>query len=67
MTAATSYKETSARMAQLMRELQAKLARHEADFEASGSKDWGYVGDLDYWCGQIDQIVHPEDVHPEEY
>ena len=60
-SAKTRYQEQSRKLRGAIEKLQAKLAQHEADFAASGSRNWGYVGDLDHYNDLLSDIVDEAD------
>ena len=46
MTAKDRYDEYEKAIAQLQKQLTARLKDHRHEFEQSGGRDWGYPGDL---------------------
>jgi hypothetical protein len=59
MTAEQAYKAVKTQLGLLMTALRLHLDEHAAKAKAD-PKNWGYVGDLQYYRDQINQIVNPE-------
>jgi hypothetical protein len=60
--AATAYKENRDELAAGLADFQRKLKKHAADFAASGSRNYGYVGDVGHW----NEVVRTELLGAEE-
>lgn len=52
-TAEEAYDERARDLEKMIADLQEVLKKHRADFEKSGSHDWGYVGDLGHYRAEI--------------
>ncbi len=59
-TAAECYDRIRGEIAILTRDLKLKLAEHERQFKATGSRNWGYPGDLAYCHAHLYEIVHEQ-------
>ena len=59
-TAQTAYAENAAKIAAALDALQKRLEQHAQDFEAKGSKNWGYVGDLAHIAETLETLTSEE-------
>ena len=57
-TAAQTYQERRNKVRYYLVGLEKKLEKHEAEFKASGKKDWGYPGDLGYAISLLEQAFN---------
>jgi len=44
-------------MQKLLKNITKFVRSHKADFVKSGSRDWGYVGDLERWNELLNDIL----------
>ncbi len=51
-----SYKAEHAKISKLMTQLEQKLLDHARDFDRSGMKDWGYLGDLEHMTALLTEL-----------
>jgi hypothetical protein len=59
-TTAAAYAQRAREIDTLMKRIRTQLDRHQKHFKATGSRDWGYVGDLSYFAealGEIDETL----------
>jgi hypothetical protein len=55
-TTAQAYAERTREIDTLMKRIRTRLDRHRKHFESTGSRDWGYVGDLANFAASLEEI-----------
>jgi hypothetical protein len=56
-TAAGNYRLHREVIDSYLRDIKAGLDAHAKEFEASGSKDWGYAGDLNQFAADLKDVA----------
>ena len=62
--AAVAYEAASAKVAAALLQLESKLKNHRMTFVADGSKNWGFVGDLNHYASVLYEIASTDGLYP---
>jgi len=60
-TAAQAYRRNRQALRDRVNKMAEMLSKHEHDFKAEGSKNWGYVGDLAHYNELMAQLLGEEE------